>query len=510
MEAINEYDSLAQTIQISEITTKERNARIIRRIRNQDPTFTRLTLFYTNENEDNYKPMNGRELVWLGYFIGSSNQIQELSIADNIREEGVDVTSEQIKLFLNEVNKNKSIKRLLLNSFGHRNFQVHDIKALVKDNSSLVALTLRQCVLDHQVFRLLPLAQTLQTIAFDSIHMNVEALSESLQALGMLPQLQYIALTNTNIGVNGCREMAAFLGRHSTNLANFDLCCNSIDDEAIEVLVPAISSHTNLRGLGLSNNPEISARGHVALSALLKSPNCSLEVLDLEGVNMNDEGAQLFADALANNKRLMLLCFYNNDISANGWAAFSCLVCDSSSINKIFLSNHTLRSLSRHGSVYNMTRNKELATLLYINGLSNSRHQAATLKIICSHSDLNMEPLFEWDFKVMPYVLAWLEEAGDHASRLSATISRLSRQDNLTNELATLVQQCQQDLPKRKLSALYQFIRGMPELYIESNLLQQLNETQAVTVVLQHQLEQAQLRKQRILAALQSRHSSYY
>ena len=80
MEDLDNYDVQAESIQA--ITTNERNARIIRRIRNQDPDFTRLTLFYTNENKDNYEPMNGRELVWLGYFIGSSNQIQELLMVD--------------------------------------------------------------------------------------------------------------------------------------------------------------------------------------------------------------------------------------------------------------------------------------------------------------------------------------------------------------------------------------------------------------------------------------------
>ena len=105
MEDLDDYDALAQTVQTSEITSNERNTRIIRRLRNQDPDFTKLTLFYLAEDEDNYKPMNGRELVWLGYFIGLSNQIQELRIADNIQEVA-SFTSEQIKLFLNGVNKN--------------------------------------------------------------------------------------------------------------------------------------------------------------------------------------------------------------------------------------------------------------------------------------------------------------------------------------------------------------------------------------------------------------------
>ena len=152
-----------------------------------------------------------------------------------------------------------------------------------------------------------------------------------------------------------------------------------------------------------------------------------------------------------------------------GWNAFSQLLCDTSSINKTHCSNQTLRSLISARSVsilQGSNVNEDLATLLYINGLSDSLHQAAAIKILLSHPDLSMQPLFEWYLKVMPYVLDWLEEACVYAERLHASSRmRILRVWLFTYpRLEVLGQHCQQDLSKRTLSALYQFIKSMPEL----------------------------------------------
>ena len=59
---LDDYDALAQIVLTSEITSNERNARIISRLRNQDPEFTKLKLFYWNEDKYNYDPQR----TWFG------------------------------------------------------------------------------------------------------------------------------------------------------------------------------------------------------------------------------------------------------------------------------------------------------------------------------------------------------------------------------------------------------------------------------------------------------------
>ena len=54
-----------------------------------------------------------------------------------------------------------------------------------------------------------------------------------------------------------------------------------------------------------------------------------------------------------------------------------------------------------------------------------------------------MQPLFEWDLKVLPYVVDWFERAAAYEIECEA-VNR-----------------------KRKLAAIYQFVRGIPELAID-------------------------------------------
>jgi len=79
-----------------------------------------------------------------------------------------------------------------------------------------------------------------------------------------------------------------------------------------------------------------------------------------------------------------------------------------------------------------------------------------------------MQPFFEWDFKAMPLVVGFFQRAAAGP-----------RTD-------------QMDINSRTLSAIYQFIRGMPSVYIESRLKQQLHEVCATEMELKReQLELA-------------------
>jgi hypothetical protein len=59
-----------------------------------------------------------------------------------------------------------------------------------------------------------------------------------------------------------------------------------------------------------------------------------------------------------------------------------------------------------------------------------------------------MQPFFQWNFKMLPYAIGWLQRAED-----------------IQEENATLIDE---DISARKLSTIYQFIRGMPNEYIRA------------------------------------------
>lgn len=101
------------------------------------------------------------------------------------------------------------------------------------------------------------------------------------------------------------------------------------------------------------------------------------------------------------------------------------------------------------------------------------KDQVAMIKILQHHSSFTMEPFYEWDFKMLPHSITWFDHAADltlashHVASLRGKVRRL------------------------KLSSIYDFIRGLPQLYTETCTRKQLEEIRANKMKLQW--EQLQL-----------------
>ena len=151
--------------------------------------------------------------------------------------------------------------------------------------------------------------------------------------------------------------------------------------------------------------------------------------------NIGDEGALVFANALTNNSTLEHLYLTNCGVTPDGWAPR--LLCDTSSVNNTYLSNHTLKTISGMPRQY-----KEL---LDWNRSYQNKQQVAMLKIFRNHSHFDVQPFFEWEFKVLPLMIEWFEKA---ATRLNVTFMK--------------------KINKMKLSVIHDFVKEFPMLYIES------------------------------------------
>ena len=167
----------------------------------------------------------------------------------------------------------------------------------------------------------------------------------------------------------------------------------------------------------------------------------------------------------------------NTSITAVGWQAFSKLLCDTTSINATFLSNHTLYHL---GGIRDDARGVILP-LLALN-YRDDKKEVATIKILQNHNDFDMLPFFEWEFKVLPLVLSWFERAS----------------------VFEMPRGFEPNIEKRKLSTIYQFVRGMPLLYVETRLRKELEDIKAK----KKQMEEEQLKLHRELQLLQERSTS--
>jgi len=243
--------------------------------------------------------------------------------------------------------------------------------------------------------------------------------------------LTSIELDRCTLGNGGTGILTAAL-TSCTSLKSIRLKDCSIDDDILEEFVSGIIGLHQLRTLDLSGN-NFGRAGCEALATLLKESNSNLCHLRLgRNIRIDDNCATILANALKGKNKLKILRFYpNNTITGRGWDAFSEVLCDTSSVNNTFLSNHRL-ILENHDR---FTTN--LSSLLRLN-LGTDKKQVATQKILRHHTHLDMKPFLEWDLRVLPVAVSWFNRVRDDA-----------RND-------------ESNVDAKKLSSIYQFVRALP------------------------------------------------
>ena len=105
-------------------------------------------------------------------------------------------------------------------------------------------------------------------------------------------------------------------------------------------------------------------------------------------------------------------------MTITSWGALSNMLCNKSSINATFNSNHTFERL--HGnplneSIYDMP--DDLRALLMLNR-ENTHFEAARRKILKVHfSDFNIQSFINMELKALPHAIAWMAR-DEYASSL--------------------------------------------------------------------------------------------
>ena len=176
--------------------------------------------------------------------------------------------------------------------------------------------------------------------------------------------------------------------------------------------------------------------GCEAVVTLLADPNCNLQYLNLNNENIDESVDDIFIGSL----------------------------CNKSSISDTYFSNHTLHKLLLpHRLVENeLEMGDDLAELLVLNENRN-KSQVAIQKILLSHKNIDMEPLFEWDLseegeregvrslKALPYVIDWFRRAEDAVDG----VNRAGYSGQIVEFKRSI----------SELSSIYQFARAMPLLF---------------------------------------------
>jgi len=245
-------------------------------------------------------------------------------------------------------------------------------------------------------------------------------------------------------------------------LKHLEISGNDIGDEGIAALVSGltIAANTSLETLTLSRNP-FTIAGVRSISTLIQSERSTLKLLDVGRIRTgdNEEVAVILSNALTNNTSLMNLGIGYNISEARG-VTFSKLLCDTSSINNIYSSNHTLEVIG--DLEYDLeTTNDEVLKYLVLNRNTRflnpiDRGLVPMCKILIHHPDLaDMKPFYQWKLNVLPLMVKWFQKAS-------------ACQDYFEESIETF--------QRRQLSAMYRFIRGVPLLVADGFWSQQLKQ----------------------------------
>ncbi len=384
---------------------------------------------------------------WLGYFLGRSQYLYTLGINSlPERREGIDALIEGIT-------RNKSIRRILIatTAFGDPRDQ------FIGNNKNLSELTFCHSAIGRQQAQ--NIASALRQMQHNSMRyfhictsiISEEGLEDISREMASQPQIEYLELLDSNIGRNGCETLGNTLRSwHAPRLQSLVLENNSIDDRGLQALVEGMLNCCDLEIVKLSGNRSITAAGLRSLSTLFQSENCTLEELHLERIIIGDDGAAALVEGLVGNKSLKQLHFEVGvaGITEVGWSAFSKLLCDTSTINDTYLSNHTLEWI---GEGDDRGASEDVAELLEWN-VDFNEDDAAIWKILRHFNDydeLDIESLFRWKLKFLPFLVTWFERARSSIAPWVTNDSDFS------------------DLEKRKLSAVHKFVLGMPLLIID-------------------------------------------
>ena len=150
--------------------------------------------------------------------------------------------------------------------------------------------------------------------------------------------------------------------------------------------------------------------GCTALGLLLKRPSCKLKEVYLHKCGIDNECVTILANSLVGNTSLTKLVLKENGISLAGWKAFSPILCDTSSIETTYNSNHTLQDFGKSYVSSQLVLPEEVASLIRCNK-NQCKFMVARRKIIEHHfrsTEDNFDIFLDMELQVLPYVISWM------------------------------------------------------------------------------------------------------
>jgi len=245
---------------------------------------------------------------------------------------------------------------------------------------------------------------------------------------------------------NGGESVVATALRSCINLKTFSLTYGNVTDGQLLPIVEALRGHCLLEDLSFVGNRLIGDRGCKAVATLFDEQTFNVQKLSLHVNRIGIEGVTAIINRLGNNSSLDRLNLDHDLVDQN---LFSNLICNTSSINSIYSSNHVLESIWSSPKAVGA----KLSSLLTLNKNTNKSH-VAVKKILLYHPIIDVESLFDWDMEVdrslkaLPFLVSWFQ----------MVVEALADEEDYGNYRVA----------QMKLSAIYQFAKATPLLFVPS------------------------------------------
>jgi hypothetical protein len=207
----------------------------------------------------------------------------------------------------------------------------------------------------------------IKNLSIDSVEMTNENLALMSHVCGerSINSIKTIKFVNNNLCADGMISLSKLV-EQSVDLETFHMVQNPINDmNAALSLSRVLKVHPSIRHVDMSdcnlgNDPEIlsvilqsdvesleiadnniNSLGAIKIAEYIES-NTSMMCLRLYGNLLNDDDAVMISRALDENYKLYFLHIYWNNFTSVGVKALFSSVFDSSSLNAIYYSNHSL------------------------------------------------------------------------------------------------------------------------------------------------------------------------
>ena len=474
-----DYDALVATTSVEEITEDKCNWFVLRLLKNDNLRDLWLRTSDLADDPGDYVIGGSTELGWLGHFAKKSTELEEFGINGNSIFDSC--SGQSVDRFFEDLGMCNHIKKM---NFDGTNLDeiINNLGPAIKSNN-ITHWCSTGCYLGapgvNHLFDTFRDMNSLEELCFDDGGTNDGVMAGCIPSLATHSAMRKLTLKDQNMSTNSCAALSNIVPRmaglqqlyldgnsinddcvedlvrglvHCKHLEALSLDRNRIDDDGFDVLIGGLPASVDRLDLGwneitlarqlpllrfkslyLHGNAIIYGGARV-IATSLANPECLLESLNLNRNGFGDEGAAILATSLRSNKRLTTIYLCGCNITETGWSVFSSILCDTTSIDATYNSNHTLQSLgdaSRipHDGFYDNTP-QDIKMLLELN-YDEDKCRVAAAKILQAHCHLDMRPLLSRELNLLPYVVAWLERFAD---------SRL-------------------DL---KLSLIYEFVRAMP------------------------------------------------